>query len=169
MATSAKKKTTTKKKTALKKSNKVNPTLIIVGTVLAALVGALVVGMSFAGTRWPGNDKYAGQWCGITAFTAAYSPSFPTLKAGNVGPCVITLKKGMQRTGFFSTKYATDAVFGPKTRDSVVLMQTYYKLRAKDGIVGKCTWYALQGANNYGRDRVGTVQNYVKSQTSGCF
>lgn len=152
----------------LARFTKVNRWLIGIGVLAIVAVGVAVVRMSFAGTQWPGDESYAGESCGVSSFTSATEKDFPELYNGSIGPCVITLKKGLRQTGFFPTDYATDAVFGAKTVESVVKMQTYYELKDRSGDVGPCTWYALQQATAGDRSDIAAVRAYVESQKTGC-
>ena len=166
MATTVKKKSpvkkSAKKKPALKKSKQVNPWLIAVGAITVAIVGALIVRFSFAGS-WP---YYTGGQCGLTNRVDKYSQT-PILKQGDRGYCVKFLQNGLKAAGFM--KSSADGIFGPKTGDSVLLTETYYRFKVKDRVASKCTFLALQGVMYYGKANVGKVQSYVRSQGGNCF
>lgn len=147
MATATKKKSPAKKKPALKKSNKVNPYLIAVGAIVVAIIGALVVRASFAGS-WPYQTD--GQCGGITNRLDRYTVP-PTLQQGSKGLCVKVLQDGLKATGFMKSTVKTDGIFGPQTKNSVVLLQSYYGYKNASGVVNKCTWMTLQGAAYYGK------------------
>lgn len=166
MATTAKKKPVAKKKPALKKSKKVNPWLLFIGAGLVAVVGAYIVGLSFAATSWPkASEAYA---CNTTG-RFDKNDQLPNLKKGSRGNCVKTLQNGFRLIGF--PPGPVDGIFGNQTSNAAIYLQTYYGLRGRDGVVGKCTWMTLQGANIYGTktSAKGSVQKYVRSNASGCF
>lgn len=164
MATTAKKKSQAKKKPALKQSKKVNPWLVAAGAIVVAIIGVIVVRSSFAGS-WP---NASGQCGGVTTRIDRYTNP-PVLKQGSQGYCVKLLQQGLKATGFMSSSAVTDGVFGPKTGDSVFLLETYYKFGVKDRVASKCTWLAMQGAAYYGKTNTLKVANYVKSQGANCF
>lgn len=160
MATTTKKKSPAKKKPALKKSKKVNPWLIGLGAAAVAVIGVMVVTMSFAGS-WPQSG------CGVTRFDK-HNPA-PTLKQGSKGACVKVLQSGLKNTGFMKKSAATDGVFGSGTANSVYLLQSYYGLASKDKVVGNCTWYALYASNKFaGSNDRDQVRFVVAAQNRSC-
>lgn len=167
MATTAKKKTTAKKsvkkKPALKQSKKVNPYLIGIGAIVVAIVGALIVRGSFAAT-WPSNDGS----CGYITNRVDRNTKPPTLKQGSTGKCVKLLQQGLIATGFL--KGSADGIYGPKTADSVLFLETAYRFnfKTKDRVADKCTWLAVQGAAMYGRGSVDKVRFYTNLNGGTC-
>lgn len=124
--------------------------------------------MSFA-YRWPGNYSQSG--CGVSGVFSKYTiDQAKLLKPGSSqAACIRTLQNGLKNAGFMSKSLATDGKYGTNTKNSVILMQSYYNMRTKDGLVGKCSWFALQGANNYaGMNDQKKVRDYVWLQNKAC-
>ena len=75
-----------------------------------------------------------------STFSAARSPSNPTLKLGASGASVKTLQQALANAGF--SPGAADGQFGPKTAAAVKAFQSAKGLVA-DGVVGPKTWNKL--------------------------
>jgi hypothetical protein len=165
MATTIKKKSpekkSVKKKPALKQSKKVNPYLIGIGAIVVAIVGALIVRGSFAAT-WPSSDGS----CGYITNRVDRNTKPPTLKQGSTGKCVKLLQQGLIATGFL--KGSADGIYGPKTADSVLFLETAYRFKTQDRVANKCTWVAIQGASMYGRGSVDKVRFYTNLEGGNC-
>lgn len=69
------------------------------------------------------------------------APAEPVLRPGSTSPAVTTLQQHLLTAG---AKLNADGVFGPKTRQAVVLFQKAAGL-TPDGIVGPKTWASLKG------------------------
>ncbi|MFY0525266.1 peptidoglycan-binding domain-containing protein [Archangium gephyra] len=78
-----------------------------------------------------------------STFSAARSPSNPTLKLGASGASVKTLQQALANAGF--SPGAADGQFGPKTAAAVKAFQSAKGLVA-DGVVGPKTWARLTAA-----------------------
>jgi hypothetical protein len=154
MATTAKKKSpakkSVKKKPALKQSKKVNPYLIGIGAIVVAIVGALIVRMSFAST-WP--NVVLANYCNAT--TLNQRSWGLVLAEGSRGGCVKVFQDGLKKAGFLAPGASVDGIFGPKTANSVLVLESYYGLKNPDKIVDQCTWVALRGSIYYGKTTSG--------------
>jgi hypothetical protein len=71
-----------------------------------------------------------------------------TLKAGSIGPTVKELQRLLNEKVRLSPRLYEDGIFGSKTRYAVERYQNDQWL-VKDGIVGRCTWNALKGLEQY--------------------
>ena len=70
-------------------------------------------------------------------------PSYvlPTLQLGSRGENVRKLQQYLNQLG---QRIATDAIFGPETRQAVINFQAQSGARPIDGIVGPRTWEAIE-------------------------
>jgi hypothetical protein len=74
--------------------------------------------------------------------------SRPQLRRGSTGPDVVHLQTELNRALSPSPGLKTDGLFGTNTRSAVLRFQNANWLTA-DGIVGQCTWSALEGTETY--------------------
>lgn len=70
------------------------------------------------------------------------------LTVGSRGPNVKELQRLLNEKGRLYPRLNEDGIFGPTTQSSVERYQTDQWL-VKDGVVGRCTWNALNGLETY--------------------
>lgn len=64
-----------------------------------------------------------------------------TLRQGSTGPLVEFLQNILKILGFYTGQI--DGIFGPNTKNAVIIFQRNFGLSQIDGIVGNNTWQAL--------------------------
>ena len=78
-------------------------------------------------------------------------PTKPTLKRGSKGPYVVECQEDLIKLGYSVGASGADGIFGKNTEAGVKAFQAEHKDREGnplkvDGIVGDCTWGALDDA-----------------------
>lgn len=168
MAATIKKKSPTRKKPVLKnKTNKVSPYLIAIGAIVVAIIGALIVRGSFAGSI-AFKDVY--NKCNTKSLQ---KPSRNlVLSQGSQGSCVMVMQYSLKKNRFMSSSEPIDGKYGSKTANSVLLFESYYGLRSPNKVADYCTWYTMYQVFNWDHAMSGDrnkVIKYAKNTLPECF